>query len=110
MVARRLLQRHPERQDTITNPLLIAEVLSKSTKNDDRDEKFSAYRTIDTFQEYLLIDQYTMHVEQYEKMAAGKWLFSEYGGADVCLALLSIPCEMMLVDLYEDILLNRSEN
>lgn len=55
------------RRDTITNPLIIAEVLSKSTKNYDRDEKFAAYRTIPSFQEYLLIEQYTMHVEQYSK-------------------------------------------
>ncbi|MFM6182353.1 MAG: DUF3226 domain-containing protein, partial [Dolichospermum sp.] len=47
--------------------LMIAEVLSKSTKGYDRDEKFAAYRTIPTLQEYILIDQYTMHIEQYFK-------------------------------------------
>ncbi|MFM6022833.1 MAG: Uma2 family endonuclease, partial [Dolichospermum sp.] len=46
------------RNDTITNPVMIAEVLSKSTKGYDRDEKFAAYRTISNFQEYILIDQY----------------------------------------------------
>ena len=43
------------RRDTITNPVLIAEVLSKSTKAYDRDDKFAAYRSIPSFQEYLLI-------------------------------------------------------
>ena len=109
MVTCRPLQRHSKRQDTITNPLLIAEVLSQSTKRYDRDEQFSAYRTIDTFQEYLLIDQYAMHVEQYEKTAAGKWLFSEYDGADACIAFSSIPLEMTLADLYDDVLLNRPD-
>jgi Uma2 family endonuclease len=53
------------RKDTVTNPVLIAEVLSDATKAYDRDEKFAAHRTISTFQEYLLIDQYRPHVEQY---------------------------------------------
>ncbi len=56
MVAPRPLQRQQGRTDTITNPLMIAEVLSKSTKSYDRDEKFSAYRTMPSFQEYLLVD------------------------------------------------------
>jgi Uma2 family endonuclease len=43
------------RKDTITNPVMIAEVLSKSTKSYDRDEKFAAYRTIPSFGEYILI-------------------------------------------------------
>jgi Uma2 family endonuclease len=46
------------RKDTITNPLLIVEVLSKSTQTYDRGDKFAAYRTIPSFQEYLLVDQY----------------------------------------------------
>lgn len=50
MVVPRPLQRQQERTDTIINPVMIAEVLSKSTKSYDRDEKFSAYRTIPTFQ------------------------------------------------------------
>lgn len=49
MVAPRPLERQPGRTDTITNTVMIAGVLSKSTKSYDRDEKFSAYRTIPTF-------------------------------------------------------------
>jgi Uma2 family endonuclease len=75
MVANRPLQLEENRKDTITNPIMIAEVLSKSTKNYDRDEKFAAYRTIATFQEYLLIDQYTIHVEQYFKTGSNQWSF-----------------------------------
>ncbi len=43
------------RRDTITNPSIVAEVLSKSTRSYDSDEKFAAYRTISSFQEYLLL-------------------------------------------------------
>ena len=63
------------RKDTITNPVMIAEVLSTSTKSYDKDEKFAAYRTIPSFQEYILIDQYTMQVEQYSKTDNNKMDF-----------------------------------
>ncbi|MBE9028167.1 Uma2 family endonuclease [filamentous cyanobacterium LEGE 11480] len=82
---------------------MIAEVLSKSTEAYDRDEKFAAYRTIPTFREYLLIDQYSLHVEQYTKTADNRWIFSEYDGMEASLRLESIGCEITLFDLYSDI-------
>jgi Uma2 family endonuclease len=94
---------HPGRKDTVTNPILIAEVLSDSTKDYDRNEKFAAYRTISTFQEYLLIDQYQPHVEQYVKQESNKWLLTEYSGKDAQVILSSIPVEIELADLYENV-------
>src|SRR4028118_1329739 len=63
MVVQGELQFQEGRTDTITNPVMIAEVLSKSTAGYDRGDKFAAYRTIPSFQEHVLIEQYTMHVE-----------------------------------------------
>ncbi len=103
MVAPRPLERQSGRTDTITNPVMIAEVLSNSTKSYDRDEKFSAYRTIPTFQEYLLIDQYTSHVEKYFKTESHKWIFTEYDGLEACILLASISSEIFLADLYEGV-------
>lgn len=91
------------RKDTLTNPIMIAEVLSKSTKSYDRDEKFAAYRTIPSFQEYLLIDQYTMHVEQYSKTDNNRWIFTEYEDADVTISLASISFEISLADIYDKV-------
>jgi Uma2 family endonuclease len=91
------------RKDTVMNPLLIVEVLSNSTKGYDRDEKFAAYRTISTFQEYLLIDQYQPRVEQYVKQDSNKWLFTEYSGKDTCVILSSVSIEIALADLYENV-------
>lgn len=91
------------RKDTLTNPIMIAEVLSKSTKSYDRDEKFAAYRTIPSFQEYLLIDQYTMHVEQYSKTDNNRWIFTEYEDADVTISLASIYFEISLAEIYDKV-------
>ena len=103
MVVAKPIELQSGRTDTITNPLLIAEVLSKGTKAYDRDEKFAAYRTIPSFQEYLLIDQYRLQVEQYSKTDANKWIFSEYSCMGDRLTLTSIPVEISLADLYENI-------
>jgi Uma2 family endonuclease len=107
MVVTRPLERQQGRTDTITNPVMIAEVLSKSTKSYDRDEKFAAYRTIPTFREYLLIDQYKIQVEQYSKTESNKWVFTEYNSIESQISLLSIPVEIFLADIYESIELGR---
>jgi Uma2 family endonuclease len=85
---------------TIINPCLIVEVLSKSTKDYDKTDKFKYYRSIPEFQEYILIDQYSFSVEQYAKRAAGEWIFKEYEGEDAVLVLDSIDFQISFQDLY----------
>jgi Uma2 family endonuclease len=109
MVVAKPVELQSGRTDTITNPVFIAEVLSKGTRAYDRDEKFAAYRSIPSFQEYLLIDQYRLKVEQYSKTDANKWIFSEYGVIGDRLMLNSISVEVSLADLYENIEFGNSE-
>jgi len=103
MVIPRPVELQPGRKDTVMNPVLIVEVLSNSTENYDRGDKFAAYRTLETFQEYLLIDQSQFHVEQYAKQRPNQWLFTEHHGEDVRVALASMPVEIVLSDLYENV-------
>lgn len=85
----------------ITNPLLIVEVLSNSTKNYDKTDKFKYYRSILNFQEYIMIDQYSFAVEQFAKKAAGEWIFKEYEGEDAVLLLNSIDFKISMREIYE---------
>jgi Uma2 family endonuclease len=94
---------------TVTNPLLIVEVLSKSTTNYDQGEKFRYYRSIPEFREYILIDQYSFHVEQFSKNLEGKWVLTEYELQDSALALDSIEFQFSLSDLYEGVNFELSE-
>ena len=103
MVLEKPIQLQEGRDDTVINPCLIAEVLSKSTKDYDHGEKFIAYRTMETFQEYLLIDQYRVHVEHYVRTAANQWLLSEYKDPEVTLTLSSVDVQLKIADLYENI-------
>lgn len=109
MVVKNPLEYEQGRKDTLVNPVMIAEVLSKSTKGYDRDEKFAAYRTITTLQEYILIDQYTMHIEQYCKTNNNQWIFSEFTDGNVNLNLASISCQMILSDIYDKVDFNIQE-
>jgi Uma2 family endonuclease len=103
MVIEGELQFKEGRKDTLTNPTLIAEVLSDSTKSYDKTEKFAAYRTISSFQEYLLVDQYTLHIEHYVKTATKRWIFSEYDAVDENLMLSSVSCQITLADIYNQV-------
>lgn len=103
MIVEKPLQIQTGRTDTVTNPCFIAEVLSKSTQDYDHGEKFSAYRTVESFREYLLIDQYQVHVEHYVKTATNQWLLSEYSIPNTLLALNVFAAQIEIVDLYENI-------
>ncbi len=88
---------------TVTNPLLIVEVLSKSTKNYDLGDKFIYYRSIPEFKEYILIDQTKYHVMQYAKNPNGQWLLTEQELTEGVLELSSIKFQIHLKDIYEKV-------
>lgn len=87
----------------VTNPLVIVEVLSNSTKDYDRGGKFLAYRSIPEFREYILIDQYSCHIEQFAKNSDGKWVLTEYDSEESILILESVEFQIPLREIYERI-------
>ncbi|TVQ58293.1 MAG: Uma2 family endonuclease [Spirulina sp. DLM2.Bin59] len=91
------------RKDTVINPILLAEVLSPSTAQYDRADKFAAYRTISTVQEYLLIAQDKPQVEQFIKQGENEWLFMDHQGLDAVFRVRSLSVDIALGDLYEAI-------
>ncbi len=52
-----------DRLETVTNPVVLAEVLSNATRDYDRGQKFDLYRSIPTLRDYLLTDQYSVFIE-----------------------------------------------
>lgn len=90
MIVAGKLEYFNNRTDTITNPKVIIEVSSDSTQGYDKKGKFEFYRTIPSFEEYLLIDQTKVYIEQYSKTANKRWSFREYDVEDQALALASV--------------------
>lgn len=96
-------QYYENRSDTITNPLVIIEVLSKSTQNYDKGDKFRYYRTLPSFQEYILISQYEYNIEQYTKISEYEWrIFYQFEPSAV-LELTSFPFKIPLLDIYNKV-------
>jgi Uma2 family endonuclease len=89
-----------EKGDVLTNPTVIFEVLSPSTENYDRGEKFLRYTNyIETLEDYVLISQDRPLIEHYPKHSG--WGKTEIDGLDAVLKLDSVECEIALVELYD---------
>lgn len=90
-----------ERNQTIvTNPLVIVEVLSKSTYNYDKTKNFKFYRSLPSLKEYILIDQYHYSVEKFVKQADEQWFYHYFDGEEVILTLDSIDFQISFNELY----------
>ncbi|MBK7992880.1 MAG: Uma2 family endonuclease [Blastocatellia bacterium] len=84
----------------LLNPSLIIEILSPSTEAFDRGDKFSYYKSIPTFCEYILVAQHRPHITQIIKQSDNKWLLSEVNELTESIYLTSIDCSLKLSDIY----------
>lgn len=87
----------------LTNPSLIVEILSPSTEAYDRGDKFTRYKSIPSFGEYLLVAQHRPHVTQFFRQADGSWAYNEFNDLDSTVKLASLDCEMPLSEIYRGI-------
>jgi Uma2 family endonuclease len=92
-----------EQKDTLLNPTLIIEVLSKSTEAYDRGNKFEHYRKIDSLTEYLLVSQDKQHIDHYVRQPDNQWLLSEVGSLDDTISLPSVDCVLALAEVYDKV-------
>ena len=90
-----------ERKDTVTNPKLLVEVLSNSTEAKDRGEKFFAYQTLETLDEYVLISQDKYLVETFTKQTDGSWRYLSTIGLNSKVYFESVNAEILLKDIYD---------
>jgi Uma2 family endonuclease len=82
---------------------LIVEVLSPTTEAYDRGDKFTHYKSIESFAEYLLVAQHRPHVTHYTKGADGVWQYEEINDLEKTLRLATLDVELALSDEYEGI-------
>ncbi len=86
--------------DTLLNPVLIVEVLSKSTANYDRGDKFQLYRTIPSFTEYLIVAQDRIYVEHHLRSSEQIWTMREYTDSQDAIQLALSSLNVRLADIY----------
>ena len=85
------------------NPSVIIEVLSKSSKNYDRGEKFKLYRDITALNEYILVDSETVHIEIFRLNANNHWELEEYKDLDGSILIKTIDESLLVAEIYENV-------
>ncbi|CAN5621702.1 MAG: Uma2 family endonuclease [Pyrinomonadaceae bacterium] len=89
--------------DMLLNPQVIIEVLSDSTEAFDRGDKFSYYKSIGSFSEYILVAQHRLHVTQFVKHGDGFWMNLEFNDLQDTVELKSVPCRLPLSDIFRGV-------
>lgn len=88
--------------NSVINPILIVEVLSKSTESYDRGDKFHKYCSLPSFKEYVLIDQKKPVIDVLYKEDSSYWKMTTTIGIDKSITLNSINGEIELSDIYQN--------
>jgi len=91
-----------DQQDTLLNPVALIEVLSKSTRDYDRGEKFEHYRTLQSLTEYLTVAQDRPHIEHWVRQDNG-WRLVEYADLTQTIQLASIGTALPLAEIYDKV-------
>ena len=91
-----------EKRDTLLNPRLIIEVLSDSTEAYDRGDKFAQYRSVASFEEYVLASQKEPKLEVFTRQPDGSWVLRIHGPGERA-ALASIACTIEVDRAYTDV-------
>ncbi len=92
-----------ENQDTVLNPTLLVEVLSKGTEAYDRGKKFDHYRTMPSLREYVLVSQDEPMIQRFLRNDDNTWTLTAVAGLDQTVTLCSIGIDLPLAEVYERI-------
>ncbi len=89
-------------RDGIRSPRLIVEVLSPTTAGFDYGQKFRYYRSLPSFQEYVLIDSESISVDCYRR-SDHQWQLTSYPESEDTVHLVSIDFQCPLSLIYENV-------
>ncbi len=89
-------------RDTLQNPRVVIEVLSSSTEAYDRGDKFAGYRTIPSFQEYVVASQKEPRIELFTRQSNGSWNLRIFGSGER-VDLVSLDCAVEVDRVYEGV-------
>lgn len=89
-------------RDTLQNPRVVIEVLSSSTEAYDRGDKFAGYRTIPSFQEYVVASQKEPRIELFTRQSNGSWNLRIFGSGER-VDLASLACAVEVDRVYEGV-------
>lgn len=92
------IERDSEDQNSVTNPIVLVEVLSSSTEADDREERFAHYRLIPSLRAYVLVSQREPRIEVLTRVDETTWTLRDFRKGTAMIE--PIDCELALDTLY----------
>ena len=102
---------HDNHKDVLLNPRLIIEVLSPTTEEFDRGEKFQRYQTWNpTLTDYVLVSQDQPLMEHFARLENGEWRYARANNLSDNLPLPSINCTLSLAEVYDRVSFPGAEN
>ena len=89
-----------DKEVTLLNPTLVAEFISDSSEKYDKGLKSEYYRSIESLQHYLIVDQNRVYVQLYTRGNDDKWIFQEFNQHDTMIPLEAIGVELPVDEVY----------
>ncbi|WP_433929345.1 Uma2 family endonuclease [Sorangium cellulosum] len=96
------LERDPEDENSLLNPIVLVEVLSPSSEAYDRGEKFAHYQTVPSLREYVLVSYQRRRVEVLRRNDDGTWTLHDVRESGVA-ELASVGCTLPLDEVYRGV-------
>ncbi len=89
--------------DNLLNPCLIVEIISPGTEEYDRVDKFTAFQSILTLEEYVLVSSEKLQVEYFRRESANQWKKTVFDKAADTLPLLNEELPVAIADIYRNV-------
>ena len=89
--------------DTLENPQVIFEVISKSTEYRDKEVKLKLYLQIESLTDYLIVAQKEQRIEHYQRKSKKEWTYRVYEETEEVIKLNSIECEITVEQIYRNV-------
>ncbi len=97
--------------ETLTNPLLIIEVLSDSTAEYDRTDKFELYKGLESLQNYVLVDQHRAYIQVFRRLENEPrlWALESFSGLESQAYFPALELRLDLADIYNRVEWSKTE-
>ena len=95
--------------DTLVNPTVAIDILSKNTSFQDKTEKLECYLALSSIREYLIIKEDEMRVEHYFKQNPKQWIYRIYDSREDVISVDSVNCKVSLAEIYAQIKFAQAE-
>lgn len=93
----------PNDPDTLVNPQVVIESLSKTTESYDRGKKFQHYKRLPSVQEYVLVSQDRMQIERLVRQPDETWVLTTFDDPAGEFALATVAVRVPLADVYRGV-------